>query len=125
CGTGCGSRFHQSNALRDLVDGAVRGKRSAFLPREQMAAEVAGEVNPIIRFHERLIWTFVILAARSGNPGPLVERYLFPNDVHWTAQILSVSRMQSFNGGARRGYFGFEVWKLIEGWNALHAVSGE
>ena len=72
----------------------MRGKGSAFLPREKVAAKISSEKDPPFGFEECFVGAFVILAARSGNPGALIERNLFPNHVHGIAQILAMTGMQ-------------------------------
>ena len=75
----------------------MRGKGSAFLPREKVTAKISSEKDPPIGFKECFVGALVILAARSGNPGALIEWNLFPNHVHGIVQIVAMTGVQPLN----------------------------
>ena len=79
----------------------MRGEGRALLPSEKVRAMVSREIDALVRFQEHFVWTIVIGAARSRDPRALVVRYLFPDDIHRTAQVFAVARMQAFDSGAR------------------------
>ena len=94
------SCFCDPNAFRNHGGCAMRGENCAFLPGQKVTAKVSGKIDAIIRFHEGLVWTFVIFATCPRNPRALTERDLFPVDVHGAPQILAMTLMQAFNGRA-------------------------
>src|SRR5215510_594093 len=96
-----------SNVFRNHVDGAVRGKHSALLPGQEVAAEVSCKIDSAIRFQKSLIRSFVILTVASGNPCALAEECFLPGDVHWILQLLAMTRMQPLNRSPRSNEFGF------------------
>src|SRR5262245_30137085 len=94
------SSFGEPRAFRDHFNCPVCGEGCALLPSKKVTAIVTGKIDAVNRFEESSVWTFVVLAAGSGDPCALVVRNLFPHDIHRIVQILSVSGMQSFDGRA-------------------------
>src|SRR5579883_1654512 len=114
-----------ANAFGDHVDGAVGGKGGTFLPGQKVAAVVAGKIDTVVWFDERLVGAFVILAAGAGDPGALAERYLFPDDIHRVGQIFAVAGMKPFDCGAGGRELRFDTRQFVEGRNALHSITGQ
>ena len=81
------------HAGRDQVERAVRGKGRTFLPTDDVAGMIAGQVDPTLG-----LGPYLITRGRAGvgaaDPGTEVVRNVSPADVDGVLQLLRAAGMQ-------------------------------
>ena len=108
----------------------MRGQRRAFLPSDDMAAVVAGEVDPAVGLNKFLVRAVVILrrspryvGRRAADPRAQVVWNLAPVHIHRVLHLLAVSGMQLFDRLPRSVDLGRNARQLAEVAVVLNAIA--
>src|SRR5580693_3911801 len=112
------------DAYAELIDDAIGRERRAFLPADQVAGVIAGEVDAAIGDEQRF-GRDIAGAAKAADPGAEIVGNFSPADVHRPGEVFAVAGVQQFDGLAGGVKFRFHGGQGAERRPVFDGVSGD
>src|ERR1700733_6335803 len=120
------------NPVPDHRNRPLRRQRRTFLPADDVAAMVAGKINPVVRNNEFSVGTVVVgvfvrgwIIRTTADPRPEDIRHLAPGNVHRLLQFPALAWMQFFDRRSGSRKLGFIRRQLAEITKVFHGVTGD